>query len=222
MIKIKVELTFTTPVLGMASGDPDIHAKYVASKSKNAAKQAQEVALVPPRTPEEIANDIRQASTVFLRDQTGLLALDYQIRGMFKEGIKALIHQRHAVMDSALFVKDRLNYFHQPDGPIWSKAPVDNQRPLRGQTPQGERIALANSEELPVGSTLPFEIRVIPWYIKSKSTKPAINEGIIEAVLRYGEDKGFGQWRSGGWGRFSHTIQVVENTMPAAKPAKAA
>nr|DAT50795.1 MAG TPA: hypothetical protein [Caudoviricetes sp.] len=32
------------------------------------------------------------------------------------------------------------------------------QRPLRAQTAQGERVSLANSEEIPAGSTCEFEI----------------------------------------------------------------
>lgn len=34
----------------------------------------------------------------------------------------------------------------------------DCQRPLRAQTAQGERVSLANSEEIPAGSTCEFEI----------------------------------------------------------------
>jgi hypothetical protein len=70
------------------------------------------------------------------------------------------------------------------------------QRPLRAQTAQGERVALASSESVPEGSSMEFDIKCLV-----DSDVPAV----IEA-LNYGELRGFGQWRNSGKGRFHYEI----------------
>ena len=65
------------------------------------------------------------------------------------------------------------------------------QRPLRAQTMQGERVALAISEEIEAGATITFEITVL-----DESHLPAIREW-----LDYGALRGLGQWRNSGKGR---------------------
>ena len=67
------------------------------------------------------------------------------------------------------------------------------QRPLRAQTAQGERVALAMSEEVPAGATMDITIKVL-----DKALLPAIREW-----LDYGELRGLGQWRNSGKGRFT-------------------
>ena len=70
------------------------------------------------------------------------------------------------------------------------------QRPLRGQTAQGERIALATSETVPAGSEVEFTIRCL-----SDSHEKAVMEW-----LEYGKFKGLGQWRNAGFGRFEYEV----------------
>ena len=72
------------------------------------------------------------------------------------------------------------------------------QRPLRASTAQGERIALANSETIPAGSSIEFKVICL-----SDSYKKAVIEW-----LDYGSFKGLGQWRNSGKGRF--TYEIVE------------
>ena len=67
------------------------------------------------------------------------------------------------------------------------------QRPLRAQTAQGEKIALANSESIADRSTAEFTIRVL-------------KDDLIDAVrewLDYGIYNGLGQWRNSGKGSFT-------------------
>jgi hypothetical protein len=67
------------------------------------------------------------------------------------------------------------------------------QRPLRAQTAQGERIALAMSEEIPKGATVEFSVK-------------CLDAGLIPAVkewLDYGDLRGIGQWRNASHGRFT-------------------
>lgn len=66
------------------------------------------------------------------------------------------------------------------------------QRPLRGQTAQGERISLANSETIPEGATIEFTVKcLVDSYID-----------VVREWLDYGELRGMGQWRNSGKGRF--------------------
>ena len=66
------------------------------------------------------------------------------------------------------------------------------QRPLRASTAQGERIALAHSEAVPVGSFIEFEITLLD---------EAHEKAVVE-WLDYGRLRGLGQWRNSGKGRF--------------------
>ena len=66
------------------------------------------------------------------------------------------------------------------------------QRPLRAQTAQGERVSLANSETIPVGSSIEFEVKML-----LDSHEKAVREW-----LDYGALRGMGQWRNSGKGRF--------------------
>ena len=67
------------------------------------------------------------------------------------------------------------------------------QRPLRASTPLGERIALANSEVCPAGTTCEFDVICM------------IDEDakMLEEWLDFGQFKGIGQWRNSGKGRFT-------------------
>ena len=75
------------------------------------------------------------------------------------------------------------------------------QRPLRASTPQGERIALANSETIPAGATMEFDIKLL-----SDTHVPLVTE-----CLNYGKYRGTGQWRNSGKGRFTWELISTEN-----------
>jgi len=67
------------------------------------------------------------------------------------------------------------------------------ERPLRGQTPHGERIALARSETAPVGSKIKIEIILLAPNL----------EPYVKTWLDYGKLRGIGQWRNASFGRFT-------------------
>ena len=71
----------------------------------------------------------------------------------------------------------------------------DLQRPLRAQTAQGERIALAHSETVPAGSFIECTIKTPDQY-----------EPVVMEWLEYGQLKGMGQWRNASWGRFNYEV----------------
>ena len=67
-------------------------------------------------------------------------------------------------------------------------------RPLRAQTAQGERIALASSEMLDAGTWCDFEVTLLDDSAKYR-------EAMVE-WFSYGQLRGIGQWRNAGHGSF--------------------
>ena len=68
-------------------------------------------------------------------------------------------------------------------------------------TMQGPRIALASSELI----ALPWAIDVKITLLENAATKQskALTWDVIEDALQYGRLRGIGQWRNGGYGRFT-------------------
>ena len=201
---MKVRLTFSSvkedeeELLGTASADPEIHTEFIASKGPNAQTIEEEVAALGE------AEVIEKSKTVFARDADGNPCLwDYQIKGFFKDACSMLNRAKgtkssqlvayRKIIDGLIMVYPRKIRLVIPNG-----AEVGNcQRPLRAQTAQGERIALAHSEAAPVGVTIEFEIEAM----ELAKEKVPISE-CIEEWLNYGAKRGLGQWRNSGKGRF--------------------
>ena len=68
------------------------------------------------------------------------------------------------------------------------------------QTAQGECVSLANSEEIPAGSTCEFDVTLL-----DDSHEKAVREW-----LDYGQLRGIGQWRNSGKGRFTYIAYEVK------------
>lgn len=190
MKSIKVRIIFTEELLGTASNNPDIHSDFIASKAPDAPSTQEEIAAIGADEVEE------KGMTVFPKENGEPFVWDYQVKGFFKDacgmlkkvtgtesaGIKAYKKE----IDGLVFVFDR-KITIQNYGTIG-----ECQRPLRGQTAQGERIALAHSETVPAGSYIELEIR-------------CLKDSLMKAVkewLDYGSLRGLGQWRNSGKGRF--------------------
>lgn len=80
--------------------------------------------------------------------------------------------------------------------PLWMPIDLDltatdNQRPLRAFTPQGERVALAHSEEAPAGTYIE-----VTFHCMVDS-----DVALVKEWLDYGKWKGMGQWRNASYGR---------------------
>ena len=202
MKEMKVRLTFTEKCLGTANNNPDIHKEFIASKAPNATSREEEIEALGVEEYEE------KQITVFPRlDDGEPMFWDYQIKGFFKDTCSALqrckgedfskatcsIKAYKKVIDGCIFVEPR-------------KIPIDMhggevgylQRPLRAQTAQGERVALAASETIPAGSSIDIKIVCL---------SNAHRDAVIE-WLNYGKWKGIGQWRNAGFGRF--TWELIE------------
>lgn len=190
--EIKVRLTFTEELLGTASNNPDIHSEFIASKAPDAMSLKEEVAAVGVEEVEE------KSKTVFSKDENGNPFLwDYQIKGFFKDSCGVLKKCKGTKSEKIKAYKKEIDglIFPQP-----RKIFIQNcdklgecQRPLRGQTAQGERIALANSDAAPAGCYIEFSVK-------------CLKDDLMSAVrewLDYGEYRGIGQWRNSGKGRFT-------------------
>ncbi len=192
MHTIKVRLTFQEEILGTASNNPEIHSEFVASKAPDAKKFKEEVAAIG------VEEAIEKSMTVFPRDADGNPILyDYQIKGFFKDACGMLrnvpgtrsnkLTGYKKKIDGLVFVFPRMIHLNIPGN---EKGTCE--RPLRAQTNQGDRVALANSETAPAGTTIEFEIGCL-----SKDLLPTCREWLDYGILR-----GIGQWRNSGKGKF--------------------
>ena len=194
---MKAKLTFIEPVLGTLSGNKDLATEFIASKHPDGL-QEDEVS--------SIESMLEKQSTVFPRTDDGdPFMWDYQVKGFFKSACLAMImmetmskeelkklqltkYMYKRTIDKLIFVVPRkIVLVLPPEGQI-----TECERPLRGETMRGERVSLARSEQLPVGTTCELETiclnkRLVPF---------------IEQWLTYGELAGTLQWRSSGKGRF--------------------
>lgn len=191
MKEIKVKLTFLEEVLGTASADKEIHGKFIASKAPDAPSMEEEIEALGV---EEVTE---KSMTVFPRNAEGKpIFWDYQIKGFFKDACGMLrkvpnsasskIKAYKKEIDGLIFVKER-------EIPIIFDGEIGScQRPLRAQTAHGERVALANSETVPAGSTIEFTIQLMC----------DTHEKAVREWLDYGVYRGIGQWRNSGKGKY--------------------
>lgn len=138
--------------------------------------------------------------TVFPRVDGKPVFWDYQIKGFFKDTCSALARAKYTkssglkafkkVIDGMIFPFPRAISINV-NGEIG-----ECQRPIRVQTAQGERVSLANSEEIPAGSTIQFGVTL---------ADPA-HEALLMEWLDNGFFRGLGQWRNSGKGRFVYKM----------------
>ena len=189
---MEVQLTLTEDILGSCPSDPYLHENYIASKAPDAWSKEEEIEALGTEAV------VEKGKTIFSKDENGTPYLyDYQIRGFFKESCNALRTNKEYLsskitaytkeVDLRIFIKERRIPFENVT-PMY-----DLQRPLRASTPMGERVALANSEAIRAGATLTFTVKC---YNKE-------DLALVREWLDYGEDHGLGQWRSGGYGKFT-------------------
>ncbi len=191
MTTMKVRLTFTEEVLGTASANPEIHSEFIASKAPDAQSREEEIAAIG------VDEAVEKQKTVFPKENGKPFIWDYQIKGFFKDAAQAFNYIGGAYklsnykkkIDDLVFIDERKVFYQMPE-----KTEIgDCQRPLRADTAQGPRVALANSDTAPEGSTLTFTIRVLV---------DDLMDYIVE-YRNYGQLKGIGAWRNSGKGRLT-------------------
>jgi hypothetical protein len=193
---IKVKLTFTEGVLGTLSADEKVYENFILSKAPETVNTDEEKAALPERVD-------TTPTTVFPRTADGNPMLwDYQIKGFFKDACGSLARAKGTesskvkaykkIIDGTVFITPR-------QIPLAYNGQVTTcQRPLRAQTAQGERVALASSEEIGAGASVNFEVNLL---------NPE-HESLVREWLDYGQLRGLGQWRNSGKGRF--TVEYLD------------
>ena len=207
MTELNVHIKFIEDVLGTSSNDKEIYSNYIASKSPDPNTIEDEVAAVG-------VNEVfEKGTTVFPRLSDGSpFIYDYQWKGFFKDACGMLTKvvpkdpetgkKCKAVNESGKIscykkVIDGLIFVYPRKIPINLAGDITIcQRPLRAQTAQGERIALASSESVPAGSEVYFKIMCMN----------DIHEAAVVEWLNYGYWRGFGQWRNSSKGRFCYEV----------------
>ena len=201
--EMRVRITFVEEILGTAASDRNIHEAYIASKAPDKKSKEEEVAAIG------VEEFIERSMTVFPRNAAGEKVLwGYQLKGAFKSAQKVLnaLTEKKAKLnmpaykgkiDTMIFIKsvdsswddpDRGLVIHIPEG----KKSEDCQRPLRAETAQGPRVALAHSETCPAGSWVEFDVMS-----RNPSFEPNIRQWLDD-----GRYYGIGQWRNSGKGRY--------------------
>jgi len=190
-------LTFTERILGTCPG-PELYEKYIVAKAPNPEDEQirEELETVPE---EENGGTM---VTRFHRDTEGIYLIDYQVKGFLKESANLLkdrlpnaknsktpgIKNLRSKLDNYLFVFPRYIWLAEaPDGEFV--------RPLRAQTAQGPRVALAYSEYVEPGRSIVVRLDLFPG--------TEIGWEAVEQILDYGRYKGIGQFRNGSYGRFT-------------------
>lgn len=190
----KYRATFTDGLLATKPNDEAVHETYVASKRAEGVPQDELDA--EARALAEI-DRLEKGCTVFHRDTAGNpIVWDYQVKGFLKDAIKALrrdpksacaaLKNYKGVVDGSVFVKPRQIVLQLPEGEKLGTC----QRPLRAQTMQGERVALAQSEEAPAGTVIEFEVMTLA---------PGLDAALKEC-WEYAQFRFMGAWRNSGKG----------------------
>jgi hypothetical protein len=205
---IRAILKFTEPLLGTLPGDPKVAQEYIISRRdqskapEGATGTAEEEAQALEESDEEV---LEKKSTVFARQDNSPILWDYQIKGFLKEACHVRIGTETMTKEELKKIKLSLySYKRTIDGLIFvfpRKIPIQNfgdlplqylERPLRGETMKGERVALARSEMIPAGASIDIEIKLL-------NTKLA---DFVKQWLEYGALRGLGGWRNASYGRF--------------------
>lgn len=204
MKKLTVEITTIESMLGMSPAKDNIYREFIGSKAPDAASVEDEVAALGV---DAVAD---KGMTIWPKDEDGNPFMwDYQLKGYMKDVCKMLQKATGTDPETGKRLKggnesSKLKAYKQIiDGTIFVfprriKVDFNNdelgvcERPLRAMTMQGERVALASSEEIPAGAKLTFDVLCL-----ADENIKAVREW-----LDYGFLRGLGQWRNSGKGRF--------------------
>ncbi|MCL1929877.1 hypothetical protein FWF93_01960 [Candidatus Saccharibacteria bacterium] len=192
---LQVKITFTKELLGSQPNDEELFASYMATKAPTKEQTLKDLESF------NVNEEIERGTSVFYRDENGNCCLRaYMVTGFFKEACSALRRIPESLSKDLTAYKKviDLNIFVEPDYipivlPEGSKVGM-RQRPLRAETAQGPRVALACSESIPPGSTVEFEVELLE----------SAHEQLFLEWLDFGRHHGFGQWRNAGNGRFDY------------------
>lgn len=192
---MKVKITLLEEVLGSSPSNEELLATYISSKAPTGDLTAEEVDNIKAQNAED-------RITVFPKTADGTPFLyDYQVKGMFKDSCKMLAKAGKAGYAGGKACAAIKAYKQAIDGLIFvtpREIPYDLhgmkvdfcERPLRAQTPMGERVSIAKSESVPAGATAEFEIECLSipnlrtWFVSASTTAQSEALGSGETAAR--------------------------------------
>jgi len=213
-----LKIIFHEIMLGHAPADREVYQRFIQAKERardEAAAEAKgdELASLP-------IEDLEKSGwSVFHKDEQGLLIYNYMVRGVFKAAAEAVtgttgMTAYRSKIDKFLFVTPRRIHF-QRNGKFITEPDGQYERPIRVMTMQGPRVSLKRSDHLDPTKgefTLSCRLHIMPL------GRTEISEKRLRSWLDYGDwGSGFGEWRSGGFGRFHYDLKLVQEGEDAEK-----
>jgi hypothetical protein len=209
MKKFEIEVLLEQEMLGTAPGDPKVYEEYIAAKREANGVTEGSTEEELESLPKTLDEEVEKRTTFFARypqNQEQPCLVNYHIKGFFKDACGMLrriegtlskkLKAYKKEIDGLCFVGPRYIPITIPEGGEITY----NERPIRVATPQGDRVALARSEQVPIGSTLSFTLTLLKDDL----------EGNVREWLDYGVLRGLGQWRNASFGSFTYTMTEVE------------
>jgi len=203
----KVNVEFITDALGTMPGDEEIVKEHIlaAVRKKHPDLPAEMEKETLDSLP-QVDGEVEKQTTYFYRDEDGNVCMrDYQLKGFFKSACGGLrrIKGTHSnkmkaykkQIDLLIHVYPKFIKLNLPEG----KEVGILERPLRAQTPQGERVCLARSELVPEGTKATFEVHLL---------QPE-HEAVFEEWMEFAKYYFYGQWRNAGHGRAKVTWEYI-------------
>lgn len=214
------EVELDEPMLGTVPKNKEVYTSYIVQKGRElierdakkdiplasgeeATPEAVEARLA--EEPETIKEVEERGWTGFHEDEEGPFLYDYFVKAFFKESARTMkewnpngedgdkkntVKQLQDKVTRYLFVEPRR--IRLPKPAEWPNYPT-LERPLRAQTAQGPRVTVTRSDLVPAGTKICFVIRVMKG--------GQITKAMLQDILEYANWQGWGQWRSGGYGR---------------------
>lgn len=191
----QVKLVFTEPLLGTAPLNKELYGDYIQTKA------ADPLATMDEQDTLSCDEMTEKGTTGFHRLDGMPILYDYVIKGFFKDACGMLTRVpdsgSHA-LKAYRKVIDGLAFIEPRRIPIIVVGEIGIlERPLRAQTAQGERIALARSEMIEPGSSIAFAVLCLGQ----------IKESLLREWFEYGALRGLGQWRNANYGRFAYEME---------------
>lgn len=211
---MRVRLTFIDSILGGEPNDKELHATYIQGQIPDDRYTPEELEAIKAEEIDALMEGDPKGRTVFYRDADGNPCLkNNHILGFFKSACGALRNNPGSLSGKVTAYKreidNMIKVFENADDKANRFIRIQNagevgscQRPLRAQTAQGERVAIADSDEIGAGAFVEFDVVML------KHSKKPIGRELIEEWLDYGIFSGLGQWRNSGHGAF--TYEVIE------------
>ena len=202
MDKYHIALTFIEPLLGTAPLDKEVYRTYIIEKTKREGRELSEEEIAQELMTLNVDDEMEKGTTGFHRlDDGAPILYDYVVKGFFKDACGMLarapesgsskVRAYKKIIDGLVFVAPRQIPIAMNGFEIGIL-----ERPLRAQTAQGERVALARSEMIPAGASIGVNVLILGQ----------VKEELLREWLIYGALRGLGQWRNASYGRFVYEL----------------